>query len=211
VSEDLHAVAAPLRVVVADDDELLLTALVMVLGLQAGLEVVGSARDGREAVDLVVRTQPDVALVDLEMPRLDGIEVAAELALTIPQTAVVVVTRHARPALLKRALGVGARGFILKSTSSDQIVRIVRDVHAGQRVIDPEIAALALTMRECPLTERECEVLALVHAGHRTNQVAEQLHLAPGTVRNYISTAMARLVVPTGREAAAVAHAEGWI
>lgn len=211
MSEDLPAVATPLRIVVADDDELLLTALVMVLGLQAGVEVVGSARDGREAVELVARTRPDVALVDLEMPRLDGIEVAAELAGTMPQTAVVVVTRHARPALLKRALGVGARGFILKSTSSDQIVRIVRDVHAGQRFIDPEIAALALTMRECPLTDRECEVLALVHDGHRTNQIAAQLHLAPGTVRNYISTAMARLVVPTGREAAAVAHAEGWI
>ena len=205
------SVVAPLRVVVADDDELLLTALAMVLDLQEGVEVVGRARDGREAVEVVTQHRPDVALVDLEMPRMDGIEVAAELAGVVPDTAVVVVTRHARPALLKRALAVGARGFILKSTSSEEMVRIVRDVHSGQRYIDPEIAGLALTMRECPLTDREREVLSLVHAGRRTNEIAAQLHLAPGTVRNYISTAMTRLAVPTGREAAAVAYAEGWI
>ena len=200
-----------LRVVVADDDELLLTALVQILELQPGVRVVGTARNGREAVSVSQAARPDIALVDLEMPEQDGIEVTAALARSAPETAVVVVTRHARPALLTRALSVGARGFILKSTSTGRLVQVLRDVRAGQRFIDPEIAALALTMRECPLTEREREVLVLVHAGHRSGEIAEQLHLAPGTVRNYISTAMSRLGVATGREAAAVAHAEGWI
>lgn len=201
----------PLRIVVADDDELLLSALTQILGLRPGIEVVGGAPNGRVAVELVKATRPDIALVDLEMPEMDGIEVARELREQGLDVAVVVVTRHARPALLTRALAAGARAFMLKSTSTDRLIQILFDVQSGQRYVDPEIAALALTTRECPLTERECEVLAQVRAGLRTAEIAERLHLAPGTVRNYISTAMTRLGVATGREAAGRAHAEGWI
>jgi two-component system response regulator DesR len=198
----------PLRIVVADDDQLLRTALTQVLSLQ-GVDVVGQAGDGTEAVAAIRGLRPDVALVDLEMPGLDGIEVARAVG-DVP-TRVVIVTRHARPAQLQRALAAGAVGFILKSTSSDRLMAILTDIHAGQRYIDAEIAALALTMRPCPLTPRELEILVLVHAGGRTTDIARSLHLAPGTVRNYISSAMTRLGVGTGREAAAMAHAEGWI
>ncbi|MCX6406408.1 MAG: response regulator transcription factor [Propionibacteriales bacterium] len=197
------------RVVVADDDGLLRTSLAALLDLQPGLEVVGQAADGEETVRVVRATDPDIALVDLEMPGVDGIEVARRLA--GEPVKVVVVTRHARPAHLERALAAGAAGFVLKSTSSDDFVRVIGAIYAGQRYVDPEIATLALTMRACPLSEREREVLALVRDGARTADVAAALHLAPGTVRNYVSSAVGRLGVGSGREAADVAYAEGWI
>ncbi len=198
-----------LRIVVADDDQLLRSALAQILDLADGIDVVGQAADGSEAITVCRHLSPDVLLVDLDMPGGDGIEVAR--ALREGPTKIVIVTRHARPALLERALAAGAVGFILKSTTSDRLVSILTDIHAGQRYVDPEIAALALTRRACPLTEREREILALVHAGQRTDDIARALHLAPGTVRNYVSSAMTRVGAGTGRDAAATAYAEGWI
>lgn len=198
-----------LRIVVADDDHLLRSALAQILDLREGFQVVGQAADGLEAVDVIRACTPDLAVVDLDMPGLDGIAVAERLREA--PTRVVIVTRHARPAHLRRALGAGAAGFIIKSTSSQRLAEILRDVAQGQRYVDPEVAASALTMRECPLTEREREVLALIHQGHRTAEVAQALHLAAGTVRNYVSSALTRLGADSGREAAAIAHTEGWI
>ena len=201
--------APPCRVLIADDDQLLLSALSQLLGLQPGFEVVGRAVDGVEAVEQIRSLRPDVALIDLDMPRLDGLGVVKSVR-DVP-TKLIVVTRHARPAQLHRALEAGADGFILKSTASDQLTQIVEQVRSGRRYVDPEIATLALTMRPCPLTPRQLEILAMIHEGRRTSEIAEALFLAPGTVRNYVSTAMAELGVGTGREAAALAHAEGWV
>ena len=121
-------------------------------------------------------------------------------------TRVVIVTRHARPSHLTQAMRAGAAGFVLKTTPSERLVAILTDIHAGRRYIDPEIAGLALTMRPCPLTERELNVLGHIHRGMATDEVAVALFLAPGTVRNYASSAMTKLGVRSGREAAA--HAE---
>lgn len=198
-----------MRVIVADDDQLLRTALAQILALQDGIVVVGEAGDGAEAITRIRELAPDVALVDLDMPKADGIEVAQAVRDT--DTRVVIITRHARPSQLQRALAAQAAGFILKSTSSDRLVSILADIGAGHRYVDPEIASLTLTRRPCPLTDREREVLARIHLGDRTSDIAHALHLAPGTVRNYVSSAIARLGVANGREAAAIAYDEGWI
>jgi len=198
-----------LAVLVADDESLLRSALAQVLDLQDGIRVVGQARDGQEAVDLARTLRPHVALLDLEMPVLGGLEAAA--ALRPLGVDVVVMTRHARPTLLRRALEAGAKGFVLKTTPADRLARILLDVRAGHRYIDPEIAALALTARTSPLNDRELQILELVHAGRTTKEIARDLSLAQGTVRNYVSGAIARLGVTTGREAADRAWTEGWI
>jgi len=213
---DPDAPAAPatladeLTVVVADDEQLLRSALSQVLDLQDGIRVVGQAGDGRAAVELVRRERPDVALLDLDMPVLSGLDATAELR-DEPGVRVVVMTRHARPTNLRRALERGAVGFVLKTTPAERLARILLDVRAGQRYVDPEVAALALTARTCPLGERELEILALVREGRTTKEVARALALAPGTVRNYVSGAIARLGVGSGREAADLAWDEGWI
>ncbi len=198
-----------LAVLVADDESLLRSALAQVLDLQDGIRVVGQAQDGKEAVELARTLRPHVALLDLEMPVLGGLEAAALLRpLGID---VVVMTRHARPTLLRRALEAGAKGFVLKTTPADRLARILLDVRTGHRYIDPEIAALALTARASPLNDRELQILELVRAGRTTKEIARELSLAQGTVRNYVSGSIARLGVTTGREAADRAWTEGWI
>ena len=123
----------------------------------------------------------------------------------------VLLTRHARPGVLRRALAAGARAFVPKTTPADRLARILRDVHAGGRYVDSEIAATALTEGACPLSPRELELLRHVHAGKSASAIAKTVHLAPGTVRNYISTAMAKLNAPTRADAARIAYEEGWI
>lgn len=198
-----------MRLLIADDDTLLRSALATVLGLDPNVEVVGQAEDGLQAVALAQELVPDVALVDVDMPGATGLEVAERLRDS--PTRVVIITRHARPSHLTQAMRAGAAGFVLKSTPSDRLVQILGDVLAGHRFVDPEIAALALTMRPCSLTDRELDVLREVHRGRTTEQVAAALHLAPGTVRNYVSSALTKLGVRSGREAAAHAWNEGWI
>jgi len=124
---------------------------------------------------------------------------------------VVLITRHARPGGLRRALAAGARASVPKTTPADRLSRILRDVHAGGRYVDSEVAASALTEDACPLTERELELLRLVREGIGAAAIAERVHLAPGTVRNYLSTAMARLGASSRAEAARIAYDEGWI
>ncbi|MGP7960643.1 response regulator transcription factor [Sanguibacter sp. A247] len=196
-------------VLVADDEQLLRSALAQVLDLQPGIRVVAQAADGLEAVTRAREVRPHVALLDLDMPVLDGLAATAQLR--AEGIAVVVMTRHARPTFLRRALEAGAAGFVLKTTPADRLGTIVLDVHAGHRYVDPEVAALALTARTSPLSERELEVLALVRDGRSARDIAATLSLAQGTVRNYVSGAISRLGVTTGREAADIAWDEGWI
>ncbi|GAA4856257.1 response regulator transcription factor [Saccharopolyspora cebuensis] len=196
-----------MRVVLADDEDLIRGALAALLDLEPDIEVVAQVGNGLDGVRAVERHRPDVAVFDLEMPELDGVEAARRLT-GVP---IVLVTRHARPGVLKRALAAGVRGFVPKTTPATKLAAILRDVHGGGRYIDPEIAASALTEGACPLTDRELELLRHTLRGGTIAAIAAEVHLAQGTVRNYLSHAMAKLHVTTRHEAARRAWEEGWI
>lgn len=200
--------ATGIRVVLADDEDLIRGALATLLELEPDIAVVAQASDGKAAVAAVAEHRPDLAVLDLEMPGLDGVEVAMAMPGNVP---VVLVTRHARPGVLKRALAAGVRGFVPKTTPASRLAEILRDVHRGGRYVDSEIAASALSGDACPLTARELEVLRRTRRGGSVQDVAEAVHLAHGTVRNYLSSAMAKLGVSSRHDAARVAWEEGWI
>lgn len=199
-----------IRIVLADDEELIRGALVTLLDLEDDLQIVDQASDGRAAADQVRAHGPDLAVFDLEMPGLDGLE-AARAIHGESTTQVVIITRHARPAVLKRALAEGVRGFVPKTTPAHRLAEILRDIHAGGRYVDSEIAASALTATSCPLTARELELLRYALDGRTVNAIADRAHLAPGTTRNYLSSAMSKLDSETRYEAARKAWEEGWI
>lgn len=199
-----------IRVLLADDEDLIRGALAALLGLEPDLSVVGEAADSVAAVAVALRVRPEVAVLDLEMPPGDGLQAAAEIRerLAIP---IVLVTRHARPAVLRRALATGVAGFVPKTTPAARLAAIIRAVHAGRRYVDPDIAASALTEDECPLTTRELDILRVVRSGAPIADIAAAVHLAPGTVRNYLSTAMAKVGAATRHAAAHHAWEQGWI
>lgn len=199
-----------IRLLLADDEDLIRGALAALLELEPDLTVVGEARDSVAAAEVALRIRPDLAVLDLEMPPGDGLRAAAEIraGLGIP---VMLVTRHARPAVLRRALAAGINGFVPKTTPAARLATIIRTVHAGRRYVDPQIAASALTENDCPLTDRELEILAAVRGGAPIFEVAAAVHLAPGTVRNYLSVAMSKLGVDTRHAAAHQAWEQGWI
>ncbi|SNS79314.1 response regulator transcription factor [Actinomadura mexicana] len=199
-----------IRLLIADDEDLLRSALASLLALEDDLAVVAEASTSTDAVRLAREHTPDIAVLDLEMPPADGLRAAEEIRAELP-TQIVLVTRHARPAVLRRALAAGVRGFVPKTTSASRLAEIIRDVAAGRRYVDPDIAAAALTEDDCPLTDRELEVLRAARTGASVNEIAAQVHLAPGTVRNYLSTAMTKLQAPTRHAAAHRAWQQGWI
>ncbi|AUS79155.1 DNA-binding response regulator [Actinoalloteichus sp. AHMU CJ021] len=200
-----------IRVLLADDEALTRGAVAALLDLEDDLVVVGQAADGMSALAAVRRLRPDVALVDVEMPGLDGPRLALEVARSAPGTRCVVLTRHARAGVLRRALANGARGFVPKTSPAALLADVVRRVHAGGRYVDPDVAADALSVRENPLTDRERQVLAEVGDGVTARAIARVVHLSPGTVRNYLSSAMAKLGVGTRWQAAERARDHGWI
>lgn len=200
----------PIRVLVADDEVLIRGAVEALLALEEDLEVLPGVSDGTAAVAAAQEHRPDVCLLDLEMPGLDGVEAAQEILRSVP-TKVVIFTRHARPGVLRRALAQRVSGFVPKSTPAEELADVLRQVASGRRYVDPEIAAMALTGEQSPLTERELDVLRVGRTAHRVEEIAQALHLAPGTVRNHLSNAMAKLGVRTRQEAAQRAWEEGWI
>ncbi|CAM00128.1 LuxR family two component transcriptional regulator [Saccharopolyspora erythraea NRRL 2338] len=199
-----------IRVVLADDEDLIRGALAALLDLEPDISVLAQVGDGRAAVRAVTEHRPDVAVFDLEMPELDGVQAATEVR-RVAELPIVLVTRHARPGVLRRALAAGVRGFVPKTTPATRLAAILRDVHGGGRYVDPEIAASALTEGACPLTARELELLRHTVRGGTIAAIADEVHLAQGTVRNYLSAAMAKLSVSTRHEAARRAWEEGWI
>jgi two-component system, NarL family, response regulator DesR len=199
-----------IRLLIADDEDLLRGALSSLLSLEADLDVVGEAATTTDAIRLARETRPDIAVLDLEMPPADGLEAARRIRSELP-TAIILVTRHARPGVLRRALAAGVSGFVPKTTPAARLAEIIRDVAGGRRYVDPDIAASALTEGDCPLTERELDVLRASRTGASVNEIAAQVHLAPGTVRNYLSAAMAKLGVGSRHAAAHRAWEEGWI
>jgi two-component system, NarL family, response regulator DesR len=199
-----------IRLLLADDEDLLRGALGALLGLEDDIEVVAEAATSTDAVRLALEHRPDIAVLDLEMPPTDGLRAAEEIRAALP-TRIVLVTRHARPAVLRRALAAGVSGFVPKTTEATRLAEIIRDVAAGRRYVDPEIAASALTEDACPLSERELEVLRASRTGASVQEIAAQVHLAPGTVRNYLSAAMTKLGVSSRHAAAHRAWEQGWI
>ncbi|MEU8202372.1 response regulator transcription factor [Streptosporangium sp. NPDC049046] len=199
-----------IRLLVADDEDLIRGALAALLSLEDDLDVVAEAATTTDAVRLAHERRPDIAVLDLEMPPADGLRAAQAIRAELP-TRIVLVTRHARPGVLRRALAAGVSGFVPKTTPATRLAEIIRDVAAGRRYVDPDIAASALSEDDCPLSERELEVLRASRAGASVNEIAAQVHLAPGTVRNYLSAAMAKLGVGSRHAAAHRAWEEGWI
>jgi len=199
-----------IRVVVADDEELIRGALVALLSLEPDIQVVADVADGESAVAAAVRHQPDIALLDLEMPVLDGADAARQLQ-RVSATHVIIVTRHARPGTLKRALAAGVRGFVPKSTPASELAKIIRRVAAGGRYIDASLATAALMEEENPLTQREADVLRLAREGMPTKQIGKELHIAHGTVRNHVSSAMSKLHAESKISASILAYERGWI
>ncbi|MEW6893537.1 response regulator transcription factor [Trueperella pyogenes] len=200
-----------IRVVLADDQALVRGALAALLSLEEGIDVVGQAGRGEELVRLVEELHPDVALVDIEMPGMDGIEATRQIAAAHPEVACLIVTTFGRPGYLQRALDAGARGFVVKETPAEQLADMVRAVHAGQRVIDPALATEALFSGANPLTEREREILRLALDGGTVADIAAQVYLSEGTVRNHLSAAIGKMGVRTRAEAARAARDLGWL
>lgn len=199
-----------IRLLIADDEHLIRGALEALLALEPDIEVVASADNGVSAAELALETRPDICLLDLEMPQADGLEAAARILANV-KTRVIIVTRHARPGVLRRALASKVSGFVPKSTPAQELAHVIRDVAAGKRYIDPEIAAAALSAERCPLTDRELDALRFSRSATSVADIAKQLHLAQGTVRNYLSSAMMKLNAASRHEAAEKAWQQGWI
>ena len=213
--------APAIRIVIADDETLIREALEAILSLQAGIDVVAVAASGTEAIVQIERHRPDVAVLDLLMPGADGIEVAAAISdssrsshssqRTLQETKCLILTSHARPGYLKRALAAGVRGFVPKTTPAARLTEIIRRLHAGQRYVDPELSAEAIAAGDSPLTPREADVLELAADGAPVEEIARRAHLSPGTVRNYLSAAALKLSAPNRHAAAEIARSKGWI
>jgi two-component system response regulator DesR len=195
---------------IAEDEHVIRTAMATMLDLEDDIEVVGQAASGDEALAVLRATAPDVALMDLQMPGIDGIEVAARLDRDA-KVAVIILTSHAQPGHLKRALAHGVLGFLPKTASATALTGAIRDAAQGKRHIDANLATAAIVAGDSPLTPRETEVLGLAAVGASVSQIAARAFLAPGTVRNYLSSACAKLGAANRHQALAIAQAKGWI
>ncbi|MFC5665868.1 response regulator [Kitasatospora misakiensis] len=201
----------PVRVLLADDEHLIRGALAALLALEEDIAVVAQAASGPEALAMAEAHRPDIAVLDLQMPGLDGIEVATRLRTLLPDCRCMIVTGHGRPGYLKRALEVGIRGFLPKTVSAADLAGIIRTVRAGGRYVDPELAADAIAAGETPLTPRETDVLELAADGTSIAEIAARAALSQGTVRNYLSSAAAKLNAENRHAAVRIAREHGWI
>ena len=198
-------------VLLADDETLIRDALAALLALEDDVEVVAVAASGTEALAAARHHRPDVALLDLQMPGLDGIAVAEQLRRDLPGTACVILTSYGRPGYLKTALAAGVRGFLPKTVSAQVLTSVIATVAAGGRYVDPQLAAEAIGAGDSPLTARETDVLALAADGSPVEEIAAGASLSVGTVRNYLSSAVTKLGVANRHEAARLARDRGWI
>ncbi|HVK27146.1 MAG TPA: response regulator transcription factor [Nocardioides sp.] len=203
--------SAAIRLVLADDQALVRGALSALLGLEPDLDVVAEVGTGAEAVSVATVEQPDVVLMDVEMPGMDGIEACAAVRAASPRTRVLIVTTFGRPGYLRRALQAGASGFVVKDTPASQLADAVRRVHRGLRVVDPALATDSLVSGESPLTARETDVLRAARDGSSVAAIASRLFLSEGTVRNHLSGAIGKTGAGNRAEAVLVAEGNGWL
>lgn len=200
-----------INVLLADDQALVRGALATLLGLEPDIEVVAQVGTGRQVVDAVRASGADVALLDIDMPDGDGLSAAAAIREARLDCHCLIVTTFGRPGYLSRAMEAGASGFIVKDTPPQQLADAVRKVHAGLRVIDPSLAQESVFLGPNPLTEREQETLREALTGSGVSEIAKQLHLSEGTVRNYLSSAIGKTNSRNRTEAARVAETNGWL
>ncbi|MFD6355717.1 response regulator transcription factor [Nocardia tengchongensis] len=200
-----------IKLLLADDQALVRGALAALLSLEPDLDVVAEVGRGDEVLAAVERTTPDVALLDVEMPGLDGISAAAQLHAAHPGVRILMVTTFGRPGYLRRAIDAGASGFVVKDTPARELADAVRRVHMGLRVVDPALATETLTAGTSPLTAREREVLAAAADGATAGAIAKLLHLSEGTVRNHLSSAIGKTGTRTRAEAVRAAERLGWL
>jgi two-component system response regulator DesR len=200
-----------IRVLLADDQQLVRGALAALLALEEDVEIVGEVGRGDEVVDAAEKLRPDVAIVDVEMPGLDGLAATAALRAAVPGVRVLIVTTFGRPGYLQRAMEAGALGFMVKDAPPDELAAAVRRVAGGERVVDPALAAETLAGGTSPLTGRERDVLVASRDGSTVSDVAARLFLSEGTVRNYLSSAIAKTGSRNRVEAVQLATERGWL
>ena len=186
-------------------------ALVALLDLEPDIEVVAAVSSGTEVLPAVRKHEPDVAVLDIDLPGKDGLAVAAELHAEVPGCRTLILTSLGRPGMVRRALDAKVNGFMLKDSPSDQLADAVREVAVGRRVIDSELALAAWESGDCPLGSRELETLRLVADGHGVDEIAGRLFLSPGTVRNYLTSAVTKLGARNRVDAIRLAKESDWL
>ena len=207
----MSGAAHPIRVLIAEDQTMLRGALASLLDLEPDICVIAQAANGREAHKLALSLTPDVVVTDIEMPLMTGLEFAAALKQSESKARVIILTTFARPGYLRRALDAGARGYLLKERPASELADAIRKVHAGLRAVDPALAAEAWSADADPLTDRERQILQRAGDGRSSAEIAAELRLSEGTVRNYLSEAIAKLGAANRTDAARIARARGWL
>lgn len=200
-----------IRILLADDQHLVRGALAALLAMQDDFDVVASVADGAEAVAAAAELHPDVALLDIEMPKMDGIAATAAIKAKTPGVRVMILTTFGRPGYLRRAMDAGASGFMVKDAPPDRLADAVRQIHSGRSVVDPALAVASLSSGPSPLTEREADVLRAAEDGGTVADIARDVVLSDGTVRNYLSAAIGKTGARTRAEAAKTARDNGWL
>jgi two-component system response regulator DesR len=200
-----------IEVVLAEDQGMVLGALAALLNTEPDIAVIATATNGRAAMDAVTKQPPQVLVTDIEMPELTGLELAVQVRERFPKTRIVILTTFARPGYLRRALDAGAQGYLLKDRPASELAEAIRRVHRGLRVVDPDLAAEACSSDPDTLTDRERQILHRAGDGKSTGEVARELGLSEGTVRNYLSESIAKLGVSNRIEAARLARSKGWL
>ena len=200
-----------IRVMLADDQAMVRGALAALLALETDIEVVAQVGNGNDVLPVALEHRPDVVLMDVDMPGTDGLSATASLLERLPATRVLIVTTFGRPGYLSRALEAGASGFLVKDTPPPELAEAIRKIHTGLRVVDPALAQESVILGPNPLTEREKQILRMAARGADASRIAADLHLGGGTVRNYLSSAIAKTHARNRTEAARTAETNGWL
>jgi two-component system response regulator DesR len=200
-----------IRILLAEDQDMVRGALAALLALEPDMEIVAQVDRGDEVEPTAVATRPDVALLDIEMPGIDGLEAAERLKASLPSCKVLILTTFGRPGYLTRAMQAGVSGFLVKDAPAEELATAIRRALRGERIVDPTLAATALAVGSNPLTGRECDVLRAAAEGATVADIAARLYLSEGTVRNYLSTAITKTGARNRVEAARLASERGWL